>query len=42
LGGRAVGEEIHIAERGIHPDLDGLRVDFWAFDSRTRSERPSS
>jgi hypothetical protein len=28
----AAGEEIHIADRHAHPDLEGLREDFWLID----------
>jgi hypothetical protein len=31
---QAAGFETYIAERGAHPDLDGLRQDFWLFDDR--------
>jgi len=28
----AAGEEIHVADRHTHPDLEGLRSDFWLVD----------
>lgn len=32
--GTAAGEDIRIANRDAHPDLDGLREDFWLFDDQ--------
>lgn len=29
----AAGETIHVADRAWSPELDGLRVDFWVFDT---------
>ena len=29
------GEEIRIADRGVHPELAALRRDFWLFDAET-------
>ncbi|MGH8895458.1 MAG: DUF6879 family protein [Egibacteraceae bacterium] len=33
--GAAAGEDIRITDRDAHPDLDGLREDFWLFDDQT-------
>jgi len=32
---QAAGEEIHLADRGQHPELTGLGPDFWLFDAST-------
>lgn len=31
----AAGEEVRIADRGMHPELVALRRDFWLFDAET-------
>jgi len=34
---QAVGERISVADRAPHPELAGLRADFWLFDAGTDS-----
>ena len=32
---QAAGEQIHLVDRGAHPDLESLREDFWLVDDAT-------